>query len=425
MELAIPNYQNVKRLPKPILFFGLLLLLCVLGCGFVPIPDSVHGIATDDTVCFDPVIVGTWEWEHKDNSPDNYLRVKLRIESQDKRTYQISFSNKIKEGKGEPERMCDGVTKAKLVKLGDFYFLDCFESTIRDKPDGPNLLETEHYKRFKASNGRPAHRFYLLTFKDDKLCLNLIEAAKYIDAKSEICKKEIIENKNGQDIVTNTVDEPICTAETPELQAALRKYITSGSYLISRAKDEKLVEMRYSSSVQAKAKVVQGESVASASQRTLTVWMELRYRLQGLVRDLTAPNIAAAAAGVSRNQAEEKRLTTQARRQAIAEFVKAIGDLPMIGVDASLTELVDQLSAFAKRMDGQLDEDALNAQGLGLLFRRAAGQDVAQEGQAMVREAKAVRDEWSRLPDTLEAVRKKLSQKHEISFPKVNWEAAK
>jgi hypothetical protein len=91
--------------------------LAVAGC----IP-SLQPLYTDRTTTFEPALVGVWEQESAE-SPWAFARKETNI-------YGLTYTDK----QGKP-----GQFEARLVKLGDKYFLDLF-------PEDPQQVENAYYK---------------------------------------------------------------------------------------------------------------------------------------------------------------------------------------------------------------------------------------------------------------------------------------
>jgi hypothetical protein len=91
--------------------------LAVAGC----IP-SLQPLYTDKTTTFDPALVGVWEQANAEST--------WAFTRKEPNAYGLTYTDK----KGHP-----GHFEARLVKLGDRYFLDLF-------PDDPQQIENAYYK---------------------------------------------------------------------------------------------------------------------------------------------------------------------------------------------------------------------------------------------------------------------------------------
>ena len=101
------------------LTFPLLVGAALVVAGCIP---SLQPLYTDKTTAFDPALVGFWV---QDNSDSTWAFVQKETN-----TYGLTYADK----EGKP-----GQFEARLVKLGDKYFLDLF-------PEDPRQIENAYYK---------------------------------------------------------------------------------------------------------------------------------------------------------------------------------------------------------------------------------------------------------------------------------------
>jgi hypothetical protein len=91
--------------------------MVVAGC----IP-SLQPLFTDKTTVFEPALVGVWQQENAEST--------WAFERRESNTYSLTYTDK----QGRP-----GQFEARLVKLGDKYFLDLM-------PEDPRQVENAYYK---------------------------------------------------------------------------------------------------------------------------------------------------------------------------------------------------------------------------------------------------------------------------------------
>lgn len=161
-------------------------LFCFVGC--VP---SLHELYTEDTVVYDPAILGDWQQDEATwaiSGDPNAKNYKIVIVEQD-------------EKRGKLESKLDG----RLVELDGKRYLDIF-------PNKDVKLNVGNW--FTASLLR-AHLFLKQDFKDGMLRLSAMNPdtfGKLVEQKPDIIKHE------------KTEDTTVLTASPKELQAFIKKY---------------------------------------------------------------------------------------------------------------------------------------------------------------------------------------------------------
>jgi hypothetical protein len=161
-------------------------LLCFVGC--VP---SLHELYTDDTVVYDPAILGDWQQDDATWSISGDPNAK---------SYRIVIIERD-EKRGKLESKLDG----RLVELDGKRYLDVF-------PDKDVALNVGNW--FQAGLLR-AHLFFKQEFKDGTMLLSVMDPdafKKMVEQKPDIVKHE------------KTEDTIVLTASPRELQAFMKKY---------------------------------------------------------------------------------------------------------------------------------------------------------------------------------------------------------
>ncbi|HOQ05280.1 MAG TPA: hypothetical protein PKY88_08720 [Anaerohalosphaeraceae bacterium] len=159
-------------------------ILIIVGLGCVP---SLHELYTDDTVVFDPKLVGCWQTEkgelwcftRRANTSSYDLTI---VEESEKRSYMTAY----------------------LVEIGPHRFLDISPKELKR----PDLGGWQEYHL------QPVHTFYLVEATEPNLLLAAMmpEAMeKLLEEKPALLKHEKVD------------DRLILTASTPQLQEFLSK----------------------------------------------------------------------------------------------------------------------------------------------------------------------------------------------------------
>lgn len=161
-------------------------LICLMGC--VP---SLHELYTDDTVVYDPAIVGTWQQDENTwliSGDPNAKRYDIVVIEQDKE-------------RGRLESKLDG----KLVLLDGKRYLDIL----------PNKNTSLNVGNWFQSGLLRAHLFLKLETQDGTVLLSVMNpetVEKLIKESPTIIKHEV------------TQDTIVLTAKPKDLQAFIKKY---------------------------------------------------------------------------------------------------------------------------------------------------------------------------------------------------------
>ena len=151
---------------------------------------SLHPLYTDETAVFDPALVGTWRGD--DGEDTWYFR------REGDTLYSLVYTTDGKPGEFD----------ARLVKLGEFHFLDLF-------PEAPNVDANNFYKFHLL----PAHSFLKVSIDGDVLRMSLMDEGnrwlKHAIRNGDVDIKHE-QPYDGDDII-------LLTAPTNELQAFVLK----------------------------------------------------------------------------------------------------------------------------------------------------------------------------------------------------------
>jgi hypothetical protein len=157
----------------------LLFTLFVASC-----VQSLHPLYSDDTLFFEPSLVGTWAGDGGD------MWIFLQ---KGKKSYELVYTEK-----GTPAKF-----DANLVKLGPYLFLDLFPTSV----DFTNDLQQAHLLS--------THTFLRLWLDEDTLRLTMLEhdwLRRMIDEKRVAIKHERLKERI------------VLTASTPDLQKFMQTY---------------------------------------------------------------------------------------------------------------------------------------------------------------------------------------------------------
>lgn len=163
----------------------LLLLAIALGC--VP---SLHELYTEDTLLFDPKLVGCWQAEKGE--------LWCFTRHQDTNSYDLTIVEEDSQGQKR------SFLTAHLAQIGSYRFLDLYPKELKR----PDLGGWQEYHL------QPVHTFYLVEATEP----NLMLAAMMPDAMEKLLEEKPALLKHEQ-----VDDRLILTASTPQLQEFLSK----------------------------------------------------------------------------------------------------------------------------------------------------------------------------------------------------------
>ncbi len=177
---------------KRILWIGLAAVAAIAGC--VP---SIHGIATEESIVWDEVLIGRWGDSEKADDPNAEI---WQFEKGDKEGIDYTLTHSA-DGKV-------GQFKAVLVQVGDMLFLDLF-------PCENEALEntSDLYKMHLVG----MHTFIIIDELGNELKMRMMNAdkvEKLLNENPAAVKHEI---RGNRDLV-------ILTASPEELQGFLLQY---------------------------------------------------------------------------------------------------------------------------------------------------------------------------------------------------------
>ncbi len=172
---------------------GLAMLLS--GCVW-----SVHPLYTEETVVFEPALVGVWATADGE-------KIAIVKEGKDK-NYEVTYQQKdLSEG-------ASGKYNARLVRLGEYLFLDVYP----DKKAVDTLMEAKPVWYLL-----PTHTFYRVQLNGDAVTVSLVDDELVTKSEPSTLAHEEIGAEDGE-------NGYLLTASSAELQAGLAK----------RAGDEKI-----------------------------------------------------------------------------------------------------------------------------------------------------------------------------------------
>jgi len=169
------------------------LLLLVLGTLSFSSPAclwSVHPLYTDETVVFEPALVGVW-------ATSDGEKMAIVSEGAD-RSYEVTYQQKdLSEG-------ASGKYNAHLVRLGESLFLDVYP----DKKAVDGLMESKPVWYLL-----PTHTFYRLQLSGDAVTVSLVDDELVREASGPALAHQKVTDEDGY----------LLTASPTEMQAQLKR----------------------------------------------------------------------------------------------------------------------------------------------------------------------------------------------------------
>ena len=170
-----------------------LLLLGILSLSATGCVWSVHRLYTEETVVFEPALVGTWATAGEE-------KVAI-VKAGEEKSYEITYRDKdVGEGVAVNYR-------AHLVRLGEFLFLD----VQPDKKTVDDLMEMKPVWYLL-----PTHTFYRVQLRGDAVTVSLVDDKLVTKSGQPPLAHERIDEKDGE-------DGYLLTASSAELRAGLAK----------------------------------------------------------------------------------------------------------------------------------------------------------------------------------------------------------